>query len=320
MADDSDEDSVEVGVVITPEEMLVQGLLLAGVSQRSIDRCKDSTNDEKFLLRYGSNQVVLCQIWEDLQTTTIEAARAPPKQLVLKYFLMANHFLRHYGVESERALAYGLHRDTCRDWSWHYVEKIAALKGQKIIWPDDEFGEDLWILTVDGTHCWIHEPDHPLFSMDDKFYSHKYNKSGVNYELAVSISTSRLIWMNGPFKAGESDMKVFRERGLRDKMRQLGRKGIADGGYHAAEDFDVLSFPNADDDPLVKKFKRRAQRRQEVFNNKTKVFHCLKHMFWHSCNRFADCFEAVCVICQCQMENGSPLFNVLVDGMLQEQE
>jgi len=316
MASGSD-DSDDLGdlYVVDSEEMLMEGLKLAKVKERSIRRCLHSTNVNKFLKRYGSMPLVLSEMWEDLQTTEIEEARVPKGKLHLKYFLMAHHFLRHYPVESERALWCGWHEDTCRDWTWYFVEKIGALKGQKITWPDDNYGDDILIMSVDGTHCWIHEPDHPLFSIDDKFYSHKYNKSGVNYELAVSLKESKLIWMNGPFKAGKSDMKVFREHGLRDKLRQLKKVAIADGGYHAKEDFDVVSLPNSQDLPLVKKFKRRAQRRQEVFNNKTKVFHCLQHRFRHTCDRFANCFEAVCVICQYQMENGSPLFNILIEGM-----
>lgn len=36
-----------------------------------------------------------------------------------------------------------------------------ALKTQKIMWPND-WGKDIWIITVDGTHCWINEPRHQI--------------------------------------------------------------------------------------------------------------------------------------------------------------
>ena len=42
----------------------------------------------------------------------------------------------------------------------------------------------------------------------------KFNKAGVNYELGISISESRLVWMNGPFKAGTNDAMVFNTKGL----------------------------------------------------------------------------------------------------------
>jgi hypothetical protein len=72
------------------------------------------------------------------------------------------------------------------------------------------------IITVDGTHCWIEEPTHPDWSQDKSYYSHRYNKAGINYELGIAIACLPLVWMNGPFKAGSSDGKTFFEEGLKD--------------------------------------------------------------------------------------------------------
>ena len=52
-------------------------------------------------------------------------------------------------------------------------------------------------MTVDGTHVWIEEPGHEIHSQDSQYFSHKFNKAGINYELGVSIALGRLIWMNG---------------------------------------------------------------------------------------------------------------------------
>jgi hypothetical protein len=54
------------------------------------------------------------------------------------------------------------------------------------------------VLTVDGQHCWIQEPQHPTWSIDTEFYSHKYAKAGLNYELGIAIRDSHLVWMAGP--------------------------------------------------------------------------------------------------------------------------
>lgn len=316
MADHSEDDDENVGEldIIAPDEMMVKGLLFARYTEESIQRCKDSTNLERFVSRYGSSPIVLCAIWEDLQRSDNPDCHIPPDKLKLEYFLMSMHFLRRYPTEHERAAATGFHRDTCRDWTWYYVYRIQQLKHEVISFPAD-FGPDIWILTVDGTHCWVHEPNHPEFSQDSEYYSHKYNKAGLCYELAMSLKESRLIWMNGPFKAGESDLQIFRNQGLRDKLRSMGKKGIADGGYHAEEDFDVLSCPNNIDSAVVKKFKRRALKRQEKFNGMTKAFECLSSRFDHPIQRFAPCFEAVSVICQYQMRYGTPLYNILIEGM-----
>ena len=119
--------------------------------------------------------------------------------------------------------------------------------------------------------------------------------------------------MNGPFKAGESDKKSFKERGLLAKLQSLGKRGIADGGYTG---YPELSIPNAHDSPEVYKFKSRTLKRHETFNGMTKNFDCLSGRFRHSVDRFKNCFEAVCVICQYQLENGQPLYDILVEGTM----
>lgn len=59
-----------------------------------------------------------------------------------------------------------------------------------------------------------------------------------------------------------------------------------------------------------------ALKRHEHFNGYTKTFACLSGRFHHhSVVQFASCFEAVCVICQYQMENGYPLFDILIEDM-----
>ena len=104
-------------------------------------------------------------------------------------------------------------------------------------------------------------------------------------------------------------------KGLISEIEALGQKAIADAGYHAEEDFDVVSTPNNMDSDLVKKFKRRALKRHEKFNGLLKTFKCLDQRFRHSEERFAICFEACAVICQYALECDKPLYNILVRGM-----
>jgi hypothetical protein len=123
------------------------------------------------------------------------------------------------------------------------------------------------------------------------------------------------VWLNGPFRAGRGDRELFHNEGLLEMLRNIKWKAIGDGGYHAEDLFDVLSTPNAIDQPLVKKFKGRALHQHEKFNGMMKEFDCLSEQFCHSPHQFADCFEAVAVICQYKLEHGMPLFNILVEGM-----
>jgi hypothetical protein len=105
---------------------------------------------------------------------------------------------------------------------WYFLTRLQALKEEVIVWPGpDEWGDNIWIITLDGTHCWIEEPTHPDWSQDKSFYSHKYNKAGVNDELGIAIACSCLVWMKGPFKAGKIDGKTFVEDGLKDLLASI---------------------------------------------------------------------------------------------------
>jgi hypothetical protein len=90
-----------------------------------------------------------------------------------------------------------------------FVEKIQALKAQKIVWPKEIFGDINFAITVDGTHCWLQKPQHPTWSQDSWYFSHKHGKAGLAYELGISISESKLVWLNGPFMVGKNEVQIF---------------------------------------------------------------------------------------------------------------
>jgi len=159
---------------------------------------------------------------------------------------------------------------------------------------------------VDGTHCRINKPKHPTMSKNKSYYSHKFNQAGLNYEIGLSVFESRLVWMNGPFKAGQNDITIFRNKGLMDKIPN-GKRAIADRGYQGEK--EKCSTPNRHDTPEVRKFKGRVRARHESFNARLKNFKCLDVNFRHGIEKHKAAFEAVCVICQFQLENGLPLFS-----------
>jgi len=309
--DDSDEDH-GVTVVISTDQMLQTGLSLIGVTIERLERNCGETQLDWFVSHYGATPTVLAQTWEDLQISPVMEARVPPKKLKVEYFFVGMHFLKRYPTEMEREVKHNRSRKTLRNWGWYYMKKIQLLQSQKIVWPADNFGDAIWVVSVDGTDCWINEPKHPDFSQDSRYWSHKCNKAGLRYELAISLRSSNLVWMKGPYPCGRNlDRRIFRKvNGLRAQLRATNKKGIADGGYTG--DPKRLSTPNAHDHPSVAKFKRRALRRHERFNAMTKTFKCLDSRFRHGERKFKVCFEAVCVICQYQLEFGQPLFEILV--------
>jgi hypothetical protein len=301
--------------LVTPESMMMTGLALVNYRENRIKRAKSITNVRRFVSHYGASPRVLSVIYADLQTTTIANARITGKHVNVRNYLIAMHSLKRYPTEDERQAIFDISQKHGRETVWYYLEKIQALKAAKIRWPSDEECEgNLWILTVDGTHCWLEEPQHPEWSQDTSFYSHKFNKAGVNYELGILLWESRLVWMKGPTRAGSNDITNFVSGGLRDALLQMGKKAIGDGGYSGHQ--KAISTPNRHDQRNVAKFKSRALKRHEKFNGMIKAFDSLSGRFRHSVSRFATCFEAVCVVCQYQLEHGRPLYTVLIDDIM----
>ena len=300
-----------------------QGLVMAGFTLRQIERSKETTNSFRLNSAFGASSAVLCSIYEDLQNSDmVDTNYDPPKEMCLKpsvanfkWFLRTMYYLRNYPTEDDMERQFNINIHHGREKIWEMIRRMQLLKFKKITWSDDLGGDDIWILTVDGTHCWIAEPGHPNFSQDREYYSHKYNKAGINYELGIALSSGKLIWMNGPFKAGRNDVTIFVEHGLEQRLLTLGKKCIGDGGYrgHTA----AASTPNAHDEYGVKRFKARALKRHEDFNGMTKVFRILRDRFRHPVKRFAIAFEeAVCVICQYKIESDEPLYDVLIEDLL----
>ena len=252
---DAGEEKVPEGIeIFTIEEVLNFGLTLIGYKQRKIERAKDATNRTRFKSHYGASPTVAAIIYSDLQVTTIEDAFVPSSKRSLKFFLMALHHLKVYPTEIQREATFDISPSYGRQWVWYYVKKIQALKESRIVWPHD-FGPSIWVITVDGIHCWVNEPTHAIWSQDRRYFSHKYNHAGLSYELGISL-TGGLVWMNGPFRAGWNDKKIFVEGGLRDRLVSIGKKAIADSGYVGYT--NAVSTPNPHDDDEVKRFKSRA--------------------------------------------------------------
>ena len=132
----------------------------------------------------------------------------------------------------------------------------------QVLWPEkwiEENADDqslpTFLYSVDGVHCRMNEAIHATLAKDTKAFSFKFKKAGAAYELGISLYSSDLIWMNGPFKASTHDKTIFvGEDGLKDKT-PTGKKGIADNGYKGLP--DILSTPNSHDPRKLRRFKVR---------------------------------------------------------------
>ena len=299
-------------IVYTSNEVLKIGLRLVNFTSKRIRNAKKATNDHRFGQQFGVTAEIAVRVFHDLQTTIFEEALVEASDADIRYFLLALYFLKNYPKEYETEAVFDWSPKWARDKYWFWCMKIQGLKLEKVVFPQFE-DDDEWVMTVDGTHCWIEEPEHPTWSRDTSYFSHKYNKAGMGYELGIHLWKSQLIWMNGPHKAGKNDGWVLQNNGLLEKLRQVNKKAIGDLGYRGSQ--DAVSVPNPYDSRPVKVFKSRACLRHETFNGIIKEFDCLKGRFRHSTTKFAVCFEAVCVLCQYKLEYDRPLFDVLVEDV-----
>jgi hypothetical protein len=181
------EDNAERNVtsILTADEFLIIGLKLVGHKGRRIWRCKKKTNVERFVARFGSVPCICASTWEDLQTTKVKDAQVSVEDLNVRCFLMATHHLKRHVTESKQEAIFDVSPKWGRDKVWFCVEKIQALKAQKIVWPADNFGDNVWGPAVNGSHSWLSEPQHPTWSQDSKWCFHKFDRAGVGYELGT---------------------------------------------------------------------------------------------------------------------------------------
>lgn len=301
------------------DEMLMHGLALVGNDKRKQNQVKKATRVRRFKCAFGSSPIVCCAIFIDLQKIKSENVRLVVNKndphSTLRAFLISLYFLRHYSTEEDEQRLFGLCGNTIRPMKWHILRGIQHLKQKKIVWPVEwtlhplPSGIPIFLVSVDGVHCEIQEPSTGKWSKDPKYYSHKFHKAGYAYEVALSVFENRCVHISGPFPASVHDGAIFK-KSLRAKI-PVGHLAIADNGYKGID--NKISKPNPLDTPEVRKFKGRARARQENFNARLKIFKVLKNEFRNNTKKEEKhkcCFEAVAVICQYQLELGSPLWDV----------
>ena len=300
-------------MLLMPIEVRDKGLhYCAGTN----DRCSDETKAKQFHAHYGSPALVLATLWFDLTVTDIPGAALEEQDKTeagFKMFLVAHYFLWTYPKNSFLlASQFGISERYSRGVHiWRWVARIAAMKEDKIKWPQnlDRPESERFIITVDGTDFRMNEMQHPTMPVDRRQFSHKFNHGAVKYEIGISVFDDHCVWISGPHPGGKHDLTIFRE-GLKAKIRP-GKLVIADRGYRTSRDDEaMLCPPDEVDNPALNNFKSRARLRHETFNGRLKRFQCLSETFRHTQEKHKLAFEAVCVITQYQMDNGSPLYEV----------
>ena len=278
---------------------------------------------------YGSWPTVHADQWNDLMTTNVPNASCVDGDKTLdgfKHFLIAHCFLHGYPRNENwiRVLFFPIgEKDTRGEPLWRWVRKIQALLPTKIKFlprwedPDDEHCE-IFIMGVDGTDCKILERQHAVFPMDKGPMSHKFKHAALKCEIGVAIHDDKIVWCKGPFKGAKHDVTIFREEGLKDKVKSLpGDKVlILDRGHRSSkpDEVNMLATPQLADNPELHQFESRVRCRTETVMGRIKNFKCTSDMFRHGNERLEEkhewAFKAVVVTVQYQIDNGSHLYQV----------
>ena len=294
---------------LTASEVLSIGLKCVGFGETVIARVKKEGLIKRFRAHYGSSPLDVAEIWYDIcHHATLKpqdkTMRGFKKYLHAHYWLWTrpkNRFISmsHFKLSEKEVSGQVL---------WYWIGLIARLKTRKIIWHEglDKPNGPRIIISVDGTDFKIWEPSKGQFNRDPSWCSSKMKASAVRYELALDIWSSKLVWINGPFKSGSfNDIRIFKGK-LMQKIKD-GKRGIADRGYAGVE--LKICIPSSRDPPHVRNFSSRVRCRHETFNGRIKNFSSMEQTWTHGVDKHKIAVEAVCVIIQYQMDNGAPLFD-----------
>ena len=159
---------------------------------------------------------------------------------------------------------------------------------------------------------------------DKRYYSHKFKGPALRYMIALSIRSTDIVFLSGPYLPGVyNDLSIFRLSGIKDEMEQR-EKVEADDGY-LGEDPGFCLCPGgrtarADQERL----RGKVRMRHEHVNERMKNFGCLVNRFNHGIEKHSACFRAVAVITQLSMESGEPMIDMreyddrLTDNQIQQ--
>ena len=224
------------------DELRCLGLTLLGKPPKKGASIKEQ--DRLFRAHYGAGWAVLAFLWKSLVYIEKEISNGEIQNnetmMKKKHLLWCLYFFKIYPTESVGARRMDCSPVTLRKWVRHFVREIAFLEPFFVsFWIKKLnrllpfsccsliFPFCLWkiklqkrykgdkrndcLLSVDTTDCRICELNPFEVGFSEQWSSHKFGKkSGLRYEVALSIRTGFICWCNGPFPSGVyNDWQIF---------------------------------------------------------------------------------------------------------------
>ena len=154
-------------------------------------------------------------------------------------------------------------------------------------------------ISLDATDCKITER-RPFSS---KYYSFKFKGPGLKYEVGLSITTGRIVWVNGGIPCKTHDLTLARSKLVKKLLPD--EKIIADSGYRDDRYFvHPLAVINNHD------FYKKVRARHENINFRIKKFKVIGSTFRNTLDKHVKCFFAVANLVQLKMDNGNSMARI----------
>jgi hypothetical protein len=145
---------------------------------------------------------------------------------------------------------------------------------------------------------------------DPRYYSYKFKGPGLRYLVAMSIRSSDIVFVSGPYLPGmHNDLQALRQSGLLEMLKRR-EKLEADDGFKAEHPAYIncpSGFAMRQDQ---ERMRGRLRMRHEHVNKRMKNFSCLVNRFRHDIDKHSACFRAVAVLTQLSMESGEPMIDM----------
>jgi hypothetical protein len=163
-------------------------------------------------------------------------------------------------------------------------------------------------VTVDGVDFRIREPQYTVGTEGYRiWYSHKFNAAGLRYEIGVCIQTGDIVWIAGPFPAGDyPDVEIF-QLGMMNHLDE-GETVEADRGYGG--DIPVRTPDDFGGNIEWRRMKGRARARHETINGAIKQYGIMNDVYRHSLHKHHLLLKAVCALVQSEIEEGNITFQI----------
>ena len=162
----------------------------------------------------------------------------------------------------------------------------------------------LCLVMVGGTDFWICE----LKPFTKDFYSHKFAKAGLRYEVGVCIQTGLIVWINGPFAVGKyNDITIFQSKMIY-KLLDWEMVEVDQGYVGQLNKIHVKYELGVSENQF--EAKARARARGETINGRFKNFRVLMDRYRHKISMHSYVLHAVAVLMQISLTTVSPTFKV----------